>query len=214
MSEVENVLVSANGKFLTWADIETSCHEFEISVRNPDQLYDGKSMIFNQLLRHLRTYIFSIISIRYVKLDNTESDYYYNYDVLDSIFYNIYLPICYKYNRVPSVSNYCIHLIDISIQGIYNIRTGLNYNINSNNNNDSKLQQYVMKWEEACNSDLIDFIVQTSSIGGIFRAKTKGFREEQVLRIETSATTPTVNPMQIQSALQSEVVPLLPTENE
>jgi len=213
MGEVENVLVKTNTGFLTWPDIEHACQSFELTLKNPETLSDGKSLIFNQLLRYIRQTILSEVPLKAVYKSNPDNDMYYDYDILDSIFNNIYLPLCYTYNRVPSITNYCIHLINIDISGIYNIRTGLNYNNNSNNNKDSKLQQYILKWENACNSDLIDYIVQTSSIGGIFRAKTKGFREEQVLHIETSAATPTVNTIQLQTLIQSDNVPLLPTEN-
>ena len=67
-------------------------------------------------------------------------------------------------------------------------------------------------YDSACNSDLIDFIVQTSSIGGIFRAKTKGFREEQTIRIDTVTASPMLNTSQINTLLQSDL-PTLPTND-
>ena len=111
-------------------------------------------------------------------------------------------------NRVPNVNTFCNHLINIYIDSIYDIRTGsfrpdFKYKVNPN------IQSLIAKWDEICNTELVDYVVHTNSIGGMFRMKTKGFREEQPIKLEISVQAPSLDTKQISTGIQNDV-PLLP----
>ena len=54
--------------------------------------------------------------------------------------------------------------------------------------------------------------MHTSSIGGIFRAKTKGFRENDTIKIELR-DNPVLDLKQIQTAIDIDI-PVLPNNND
>ena len=197
---VINVLVKSERGFLTELDIQNSIEAYKDTLIDPDELFNNKSFRFNGLLRYIHSH--NIKSI----LPNTRR---YNYELLDNIFCNIYIPLCYIYNHVPSVSNFICHLIQSDINNIYDIKTGTYRSYGSKVN--PELQRFVLKWDSICDSDLVDYITHTNSIGGIFRAKTKGFQEQQSIKLEIDVQAPTLDTKQISTGLQSDL-PMLPND--
>ena len=199
--DIYNTLVTTDNGNITEYDIQECIDRYIDTLKDPNDIYNNKTMSFNGLLR----FIYNTKLKHIVKHSN---DHDYNYPVLDSIFTSIYLPLCYKFNHVPSVSNYCNHLINIYISNIYDIRTGL-YRPDYTAKVNPITRSYITKWDEMCDTDLVDYIVHTNSIGGIFRAKTKGFREEQPIKLEISVQAPTLDTKQLDRIANTET-PILP----
>ena len=199
---IENVLINNDQGIITEKDIEKSIENYSLSLKDPNDLYNPKNMLFNGLLRYIYNH-----NIKYIIPDTKENDY----ELLDKIFRIIYLPLCYRYSRVPSINNFCNHLLNKDIQYLYDVKSGTYRDVYKSkvNINHSIILQ---KWDEICNGDLSDYIVHTSSIGGIFRAKTKGFRENDTIKVELT-NTPVLDLKQIQSAIDIDI-PVLPNNND
>ena len=201
-TEIENVLINNECGIITEKDIEKSINEYSLSLQDPNELYNSKNMLFNGLLRYIYKH-----NIQYIIPDTYSNDYM----LFDNIFYSIYLPLCYKYNRVPSINSFANHLLNKHISYIYDLKTGSYRDISGSKVNINVLT-IIKNWEEICNGDLSDYIVHTSSIGGIFRAKTKGFRENDTIKIELR-DNPVLDLKQIQTAIDIDI-PVLPNNND
>lgn len=200
--EVLEPLVKTDRGFITEADLENTINRFINTLHDTNEIYDAKSMQFYGLLRYIYKY-----NIQYVlPIDNTKHDY----ALMDTIFYRVFLPICYHFRRVPSVHSFIIHLLNYDITNIYDIRTGLYSGSDAKPN--PTAAGYIAKWEAACTSDLLEYVVHTSSIGGMFRLKTKGFSEEQRITIQAAGDAPTLDTKQIHTLVQNDYV--LPPNNE
>ena len=199
---IENVLINNQCGIITERDIEKSIEQYSLSLQDPSELYNSKNMLFNGLLRYIYKH-----NIQYIIPDTYENDYV----LYDNIFYSIYLPLCYKYNRVPSINNFANHLLNKHISYFYDLKTGSYRDISGSKVNINVLS-IIKNWEEICNGDLSDYIVHTSSIGGIFRAKTKGFRENDTIKIELR-DNPVLDLKQIQTAINADI-PVLPNNND
>jgi hypothetical protein len=175
---VDDILVESDIGFITSQDIEKSINDFENSLSDPGILYINGHKSFNLLLRYL--YKHNIVNV----IDT--SKYNYDYDVLNQIFINIYIPLTYKYNRIASVNNFSV-LVNIDYSLFYDIKTGV-YRSNDGNVNDIH-SRIIQKWISICNGELIDNVMHTGNVGGMFVAKTRGFREEPqtVVMIDTHA---------------------------
>ena len=197
--DIYNTLVTSEKGSISEYDIENAIEEYKSKLHEPNDIYNQRSNAFNGLLRHIYSRCIKRI------LPNTHN---HDYKLFDTIFNNIYIPLCMYCNRVPNVNTFCNHLINIYIDSIYDIRTGsfrpdYKYKVNP------EIQSLITKWDEICNSELTDYVVHTSSIGGMFRLKTKGFREEQPIKLEISVQAPTMDTKQISSIVNSDM-PILP----
>lgn len=167
MQFIDDVLIDCERGVLTVSDIQNTIDEYLDSLRNPDDIYSNKPMIFNGLLE--------LIYRRNIKrvLPNTYNN---DYELLDDIFRNIYLYLCYMFNYVPNISTFCNHLVHIDISNCYNINNGFYRKDGSKVNNNT--YSIYKNWEQICNGDLFGHIAQTGSVGGIFVAKVKGFSDQ------------------------------------
>lgn len=201
---IDDILVKNRKGIITQKDIEISIDEYQSTLRNPEELYSQKSMVFNGLLRHIYK-----TNIKPILPDKQQNDYL----LLDNIFIYIYLPLCYSFNRLPSISTYCNHLVNISYSNIYNIKNGVfvnGYKVNKD------IQVIIKKWDEYCTTDLVDNIIHTNSIGCIFRAKTIGFSEQQNINIQvTPQNVPALDVNQLEQIAQSDEItpPPMITDN-
>ena len=187
---VDDILVESDIGFITSQDIEKSINDFEKSLSDPGILYINGHKSFNLLLRYI--YKHNIVNV----IDTNK--YNYNYDVLDQIFNNIYIPLTYKYNRIASVNNFSV-LVNIDYSLFYDIKNGI-YRSNDGNVNNIH-SRIIQKWISICNGELIDNVTHTGNIGAMFVAKTRGFREEPqtVVMIDTHA--PKIDAKQIDDLL-------------
>lgn len=200
--EVIEPLVKSQYGYLTETDLENTINRYINTLRDPDDIYDIKTMYFYGLLRYIYKY-----NIQYVLPPEHTN---HNYPLMDSIFYRVYLPICYHFKRVPSVHSFIIHLLDYDLNSIYDLRAGVYRGSGAKPNPDAA--RYVAKWEAVTTSDLLDYVVHSSSIGGMFRLKTKGFSEEQRITVNVASSAPTLDTQQLGALVQNEY--LLPPETE
>lgn len=199
MQFIDDVLIDCERGIISASDIQTTIEEFLDTLRNPDDIYSNKPMIFNGLLE----YIYK----RNVKriLPNTYNN---DYELLDDIFRNIYLYLCYMFNYVPNISTFCNHLCHIDMNNIYNIKTGFNIIDGSKVNINS--MRICKNWDSICNGDLFGHIAQTGSVGGIFVAKVKGFSDQpQPGPAVTVNLAPGIEEKQL-ARLAAAIVPELP----
>ena len=192
---VDDIIVkSKEGKTITRSEIENSIYRYTSTLHEPNDIYNNKPMLFNGLLEYIYRH-----NIRYILPSNTIR---YDYELLDNIFINIYINLCYTFSYVPMVTIFCNHLVHIDITYIYNIKDGIRLmdNIKVNPN----IVRYIQKWISICNSDLFTHIAQTNSIGSIFVAKVKGFSDQpQQISVNINADTPKLDLKQISQAAKT-----------
>ena len=183
---VDDILVESDIGFITTSDIERSINDFESSLSDPSILYINGHKSFNLLLRYI--YKHNIVNV----IDT--SKYNYDYDVLDQIFNNIYIPLTYKYNRIASVNNFSV-LTNVDYGLFYDIKQGIYRHNDGIVNNKHVL--IIQKWINICNGELIDNVTHTGNVGGIFVAKTRGFREEPQTVVMIDSHAPRIDAKQI-----------------
>lgn len=201
ISVLNDALITCKNGVITSAEIEGVITQYESTLKDPNLLETGKNTgMFNALLRNIKKYCIKEI----YRKDNGDLDY----TVLDNIFDYIYIPLCYKYNHIPSIHNFIYHLIQVDLSCMYDVKKGIYPNDGSRVN---KLHSEILrKWDRVCDSDLLDYVVATSSIGGIFRAKTKGYREEQTVYLSPIQNTAKISEKDLQEIAEKEDAPTLP----
>lgn len=184
MADINNsVMLSYNGIEIYKTDIDILCDEYINSLSNPDMIY--KSAVFNGLLDYI--YKHSLKDILGNKVKN-------DYQLLNNIFYNIYLPICYKYNKTPTILQFSV-LCDIDNANITDIKNGIYRTNGAIVNNNST--QIVKKWYSVCESALLGKAIDESSIGGMFALKACYGYRDNVIVTETPQQLAIETPEQI-----------------
>ena len=196
-TELDEILIDCKQGIITTKDIETSISEFENTLSDPEVLYINGHKSFNGLLMYI--YRHNIKSI----LPNT---YNHDYKLLDDIFNLIYLPLTYRYNRIASINNYCI-LVNIDYSLFYDIKNG-EYR-STNDKVTINTSQIIKNWINKCNGELIDNVMHTGNVGGIFVAKTRGFSDTPAA---APAITVNLNP-QIDAKQLQAIAAMLPEED-
>ena len=199
-AEVEDILVeNKEGKIITQSDIQRTIDIYINGLRDPESIYNNKPMIFNGLLEAIYRR-----NIKYI-LPNT---YNLDYELLDSIFINIYINLCYMFSYIPSVLSFCNHLVKIEVSGIYTIQSGFYRPDGSKINN--RFIEICKKWESFCTSDLFDNIAHNNSVGCIFIAKVKGYTDQPQPAPQIQVNiTPAIDEKQLQ-ALTGGSAPIAP----
>ena len=196
---VEDNLIEYNGKIITSGDLESVINRYLSTLINPADIYKN-----NRLFNGMLLYIYKHLII-YILPNSYNNDY----ELFDSIFNNIYIPLCYLYNHIPTVSNFCI-LIHIDYNQFYDIKSGTHIDGSKVNNNTHRI---IQKWISICNSELLDNIIHNNSIGSMFLAKVHGFREDNITNVNITVNTPQISESQLNSIAKSGL-PMLPdTEN-
>jgi hypothetical protein len=168
-ADVDNILCeSKNGKFVTGYEIESCVNEYLEKTYNSELIFQNKPMIFNGLLE----YIYSKCIKTVIEDTDTQS---YDYKLLNDIFINIYIQLCYKFGYIPNIGIFISHLVHKDMTYIYSIRHGINNNGDKVNNN---IISYLKIWDNLCDADLFAHIMQTNSVGGIFTAKVRGYSDQ------------------------------------
>ena len=192
---IDNVILEYNDIVITEYELEKHINQYIETLNNPDDIYK-LHRTFNGLLLYLYKHL-----IRYVLPNNYNNDY----ELLDTIFTDIYIPLCYLYNHIPNIANYCI-LVNLQYSYFYDLKTGV-YKDGSIVNNKSKY--IIQKWIDICNGELIEDIIHRNSIGSMFLAKVHGFREDNNTSVTININTPQLNETQLQK-LAAAAVPELP----
>ena len=205
--EIDDILVeNKQGQIITQSDIQRTIDIYINGLRDPESIYNNKPMIFNGLLEAIYRK-----NIKYI-LPNTYNN---DYELLDSIFINIYINLCYTFSYIPSVLIFCNHLVKIDISNKYNIKTGFYRDSDAKVNNNIRL--ICKKWESMCNSDLFANIAHNNSVGCIFIAKVKGYTDQPQQTPQINVTvTPSLDEKMleaIRTGTPGELPPLPPTTN-
>ena len=167
-------------------DIAVLCEQYINSLPNPDNIY--KSNTFKGLLDYIYRHYLKDIDITSKDKANA-----HNYQLLDKLFFDLYLPLVYKYNNSPSVLGFCT-MCHISAEHISSVANGL-YRDGSRVN--SQNSQIVKKWYQVTESSLFDKAVNESSVGSIFLLKSKFSYRETAPLIEVSNVEQIDSPEQI-----------------
>ena len=156
----------------------------------PDESIVYKSMGFNGLLYYI--YKHCIIHV----IDN--DSFYNDYDLLDRIFFDIYLPLCYRFNIVPSVIGYCT-FVHIDNRNISDIKQGVYRKDGSRVKPES--QRTVQRWYDAIETSLLYKATNENGIGSIFALKANynyNDQPKQVIAIENNTDDKTVDELALE----------------
>ena len=135
---------------------------------------------------------------------------YIDYELLDSIFFNVYLPLTCKFNIVPTVLAFCT-FVRVNNAYMSEVRNGLYSNGSRPNSTNTET---VKKWYSVCESALADKAFNDNGIGAIFGLKANYFWNDQLKPIETAEQLTQSSPEQIQQRYASAEKPSLPVFEE
>lgn len=186
----EDILINCKAGIITTGDIQRSINNYLESLHDPSDIYNNKPMIFNGLLEYIYRH-----NIKYLIPDNL---YSYDWDLLNDIFINIYINLCYTFNYIPMVSTYILHLVHANISYIYTIKDGIRCD---NSKVNTKITNYLKIWSEYSDSDLFNHIAQNNSVGGMFVAKVRGYTDQPQITPAVQITlAPTIDTKQLEAA--------------
>lgn len=182
------------------SDIDMLCDDYINSLPIPDLIY-SKSNVFLGLL----DYIYKRLIKPLVK---TENGYNNDYSALDKIFYGIYIPVCFRYNKTPTViafTSFC-H-IDYNI--ILDIKSGVYHNNGLNVNNTT--HNIIKKWFAACETSLVNKTADENGIGSIFLLKSVyQYTDQQPQVLLTGQLENNASPEEITAKYQTAKLPEKP----
>lgn len=186
----EDILINCKAGIITTGDIQRSINNYLDSLHDPSDIYNNKPMLFNGLLEYIYRH-----NIRHLIPDNL---YTYDWDLLNDIFINIYINLCYTFNYIPMVSTYILHLVHANISYIYTIKDGIRCD---NSKVNTKITNYLKIWSEYSDSDLFNHIAQNNSVGGMFVAKVRGYTDQPQITPAVQITlAPTIDTKQLEAA--------------
>jgi len=184
-TQPERILVQSQTGIVTDRDLKRVCEEYMDQLPNPELIY-SKVQCFDGLLN----YIYRVL-LSYVLGDS----YYNDYDILDRIFYDIYVPLCNSYGYIPNVLQFCI-VTKIDNSNISRLNNKYIDNIDSNSLDDKekviyKRSQTVKGWYKYLESCLSSSVANNNSIGSMFLLKAKyGYQETQGIQVQTIDQSP------------------------
>ena len=181
---MDNTVLTYNGIELYQSEIDILCDEYINTLHDESMIY--KSTVFSGLLN----YIYKN-KLRYI-IPNTYNN---DYNLLNDIFYNVYIDLCTKYNIVPSIIQFCV-LCRIDRGTISDINKGVY------RDNGAKVKQEtchtIQKWYETCESMLLSKASNESSIGSIFALKANyQYRDNEPIQVLQVTAENKVSPEQI-----------------
>ena len=172
--DVKNSVISYNGIEIYKSDIDILCAEYAESLYDPTMV--TKSAGFTGLLQYIYKHGLSEL----LKRDKGKP---YNYDVLDKVFFNVYIPLCSKYGMTPTIIQFS-SLVHVDNTAISDVKTGIRQNATNTE------KQTVKNWYDVCESALLSRAVDFNSIGGIFALKScYGYRDNVVVQEISQAPT-------------------------
>lgn len=195
-TEIDEILVTCKAGIISQKDIQMSIDNYVSRLHNADDIYNNKPMLFNGLLEYIYKH-----NIKHLIPDDTVR---YNWELLDDIFINIYINLCYSFNYIPMVSTYCNHMVHIDVSYIYSIKDGIR--LSDGNRVTDNIVKYIKRWISFCDSDLFNHIAQNNSVGGMFVAKVRGYSDTPT---QPPAITVNLNP-QIDAKQLQAIAAMLP----
>ena len=202
MIETTQILAQSDKGSIAWDDIENAINIYKLKLPNPDFLYT-KSITFEGLIRFLYTSVIQPI---------IPDSKYHDYELLDNIFNNIYVPLCSLFGFQLNILLFCL-LTNIDFNNINCAAQGRTTSGDVRANRQAV--SYVQKWKAACESGLFSNVSNHSSIGSMFLLKSVyGYQEQQTIRIETDSSAPRLDTKQLQTLAQTEEAPAQITEKQ
>lgn len=201
---LDDVIIQCDKGIVTRTDIENACNEYLDTLPVKDMIYKNQNMFIGLLL-----YIYRNILYKY-----TKDNYRYNYKVLDSIFDNIYMPLCLLYGYTPNIYMFCTFL-NLNSSYIYSMlnSSGL-YNSDGTNISKDKLT-YLKKWHNTSESMIANRALEQNSIGSLFILKSKyAWTENNTLTINANAEqSPKLSIDQLNAIGEQDTLPTTPEED-
>lgn len=171
----ETALITENGISIYADDIERLCAEYVDSLPIPENVY--KTAGFTALLVYIYNNCLKQVIVR--------RDTGYNYELLDNIFYKIYIPLCGIYGFTPTVTQFAM-FTGINSSNLTDIKNGV-YRTDGAKVSHSKTQ-IVKKWYATSESALLNRAVDSNSIGSIFALKALyQYSDAQTIRVESAS---------------------------
>ena len=191
--EVTDILVRSKRGIVTAAQLQDAIEAYQAMLPNPEYLYT-KVQTFNGLIRYIYNHIIKNI------LPNT---YNYDYELLDNIFHNIYIPLCSSYGFIPNTLLFC-NLCNITEDYIYLKSNDNDTEDVTEKTNKRKNISIIKGWTREAESALRSQVADHSSIGSMFLLKSKfGYRENDVLTVQVDADAPRLDLKQISQAARA-----------
>ena len=192
------------------ADIERVEQNYINSLPDPDSIYNINAFI-GLLFRLNREVVAPALKRPGDRAPGCKG---YDIHAMDSIFYNVFIPLITKYRITPTIGLF-MYLVGLTSAIIDNWKKNIdntiysdndsNINIysdikssNSEDNNNYTKLTYYRKWSNYIEQWILGNVVNTNSIGGMFALKAVyGYSDAQTIRIEAQETRPAINAAQL-----------------
>ena len=180
---MDNTVLTYNGIELYQSEIDILCDEYINTLSDPDTI--NKSMVFNGLLLYIYTN-----KLRYIIPDNSNNDY----ELFNNIFYSLYLPLCYKYDKTPTIIQFAC-LVNTSNAYLNELKNGIYRDGSKVNKNTTET---VKKWFDVCEKDLLSKAIETNGIGSIFALKANyKYRDSDVPVLQVTTKQESSTPQEL-----------------
>ena len=202
---METAILTANGIEVYQSEIDIVCKEYIDSLFNPEMI--SKSSVFSGMLFEISKRIIK----PFLEADKqNRNSKQHNFELLNAVFYNIYIPVCNRFNICPSVLLFSV-LCDISNEHLSDIRNGI-YRSNKSVVTPANTQT-VKNWYAVCESMLLSKAVNESSIGSIFALKANYNYNDSLQKVEVINSTNSLNtPEQIMEKYKGIQPPIIDME--
>lgn len=192
-----NVITTYNGIEVYYSDISVLCSEYESQFDDLEER-KNKPMFFTGLITYINRHLFK--NITSIKYNN-------DYNALNDLFFECFIPLCAKYNKTITLQNFCL------MTGIDNGM--LSVILSGTHNDGSRVKpetvETVKKWKSACESALIDSGMSGNPVFSIFALKAGHGWKEEPQRLEIVGTNaPQATPEQIAEKYRDAKRPELP----
>lgn len=196
---IEKALISYGDYNIYQSDIKQLCDEYINSLDFPEMVY--KTPGFSGLLDYIYKNALSDI------INASREGNKYNYNILDCIFYDIYIPLCSRYGLTPTILQFSV-LCKIPNGFLGEIKSGV---YNSGTKVNTEHTRTVKNWYQSCESALFSRAVDANSIGAIFGLKAcYQYSDQQVQQVQITTSQTLETPEQIAERHKSAALPEKP----
>ena len=203
MKKTDSVIITENGIDVYMSDIDILCDEYISTLANPEMVYT-KSGTFTAMLEYIYKHLLHNVIVR--KYGANKSSYDFN--VLDKLFFDVYIPLCGKYGYTPTIVQFCA-FVKIDNSNITDIKNGVYRSDGQKVSGDRT--QTVKRWYNAIESALLTKAIDSNGIGSIFALKSIfAYNDSQTIRIESASNESHDSAEQIASRHNSAMIPEKP----
>lgn len=191
-----SIITTYNGIEIYENDISVLCDEYIKQFPDLEEVCN-KPVFFNGLLVYINRHLFK--NITSLKFNN-------DYNALNDLFFDCFIPLCVKYSKTPTLQNFCImtgidnSLLSQILSGTYNDGSRVN----------AETFQTVKKWKSTTESALIDNGMAGNPVFSIFALKANHGWKETPQEIQLTGETTRATPEQIAERYKDVKRPELP----